>query len=973
MELLTTFHALGASLRMRGGARIVVLLAGALLGMSAAARAEPPSSPATCAATDTLCGRVRITWEAPAEGGAVEEYDIRRDGAWIGSAGSGVRFFIDEQASPNVDHAYAVRARNADGDSPPCESIGRSLTAPDPPASFSASRDLCGIVRLAWEAPAGGGPVRGYRIARSSPPGGSFDLSAGLRFYEDAPGVDGVLYTIRAFNCEESVALQDTGRFVASPPLPPSSCAAAFESCSSLRVSWSPVSGAASGYVVLRGGGIVVDSVGPADTTVLATGLGAGIDHTFLVFSVNDCGRSALPCSASAPIPGPIGAPPPGSCSATRDSCAGIEISWTWAPSEAEWFRVMRTDNGMLVGTVDAGTNRIIDTSVAPGDTARYSVRAGNRCFVSTDSCTTFGVRPALPSAPLQCSASTDRCGQIRLSWLWPSEYLNQNIQGFRIYRRRVDQPSAPWDLFTAPPRIGVSTWDDSNVDPLVNYIYRIAAYSRCGETSEGCLVTGRAEDAPAVGALILPADGASNLQLPVRLEWQSRARATSYRLEIATDAAFTDTVVNTILAGTAYDLAEVSALGTFHWRARARNACGEGPLYPARSFTVSAVPGLTVVSGSTSFSFGNGVDSVFADSVLVLENRWTGHLAWITQDTLPWITFMPPTGSLAPGGRVSVVVSVGDHRCGTAYADTVYVETNPVPPGHAPIPLAVSLLSEARPAGDVNWDCSLGADDAGRVLEALLGETLSSAAESTGADANGDGRINVADAVFLGRLLLEAPPRGPEKEGRVDLAFAPNDSMVEVSTDFRLRAVRFLFGAAAEDLPRLQPGDRERSFVRVDPASGRGAVFWFTLEEEGSERARLLEVEGPGAIGSLDARWIEIAGSGGELVRLSLGGRVLAPAAPSRLSLGEVRPNPFNALAAIPFALPEPARVRIAVHDVRGALVRTLLDETREAGFHEIRWAGDTNALRAAPSGAYFIRIEAGGESATRRALLVR
>ncbi|MFH1680712.1 MAG: hypothetical protein ABIH26_08715, partial [Candidatus Eisenbacteria bacterium] len=792
-----------------------------------------------------------ITWE-PSGGPGADRYVVYRDGDSIGVVGGETAPLTlrDSVVAPNEWHGYAVRGGNADGLSPPCEDLGQRLTAPGPPVSFEASRDRCGTIRLEWEAPLDGGPVWGYRIVRSTPPGGSFDLSGDLRSYEDAPGIDEVVYTLRAFNCEESTAREDTGRFVSSVPPPPASCAAGFETCSSLRVSWTPVGEAKSGYVVLRGAGTLVDSVGPSDTSAVAGNLGAGTGYVFRVFSVNDCGRSASACSAAARIPGPIGPPPAGSCSASRDSCRGVEISWTWAPEDAEWYRVFRTDNGTLVGLFDAGVRRAFDATVEQGDTAYYSIRAGNRCFAAADSCRTWGIRPGPPSAPEQCSASTDRCGLIRLSWFWPTEYINQNIQGFRIYRRRADQPSAPWDTFTVPPRIGAVTWDDANVELLASYIYRIAAYARCGEASGGCQVTGSANTAPAAGLLLSPANGASGLQLPVRLTWQSRARATSYRLEIALDAGFTETIVDTSLAGTAHDLRSVDTLGTFHWRVRARNACGDSPLYPARTFSIPSVSGLAVVSGSSSFSFGNGVDTLFADSTLVLENRWTGYLAWIIQDTLPWIEFRPLTGSLAPGQRESVTVSVGDHRCGVTYADTVFLETNPVPPGHGPIGLAVSLVSEARPGGDVDWDCALGVNDVVRILDALLGEGLASAAESTGADANGDTKLNVADAVLVGRRLLEAAPAGEEKGGFFDLQFrAGEDRNLEVSAGFPLRAVLFFFGAGGGDLSLVTAVEPERTVLRLDPAGSGGAVLWFSDAKEGNGKAGLLRVgQGAGA-----------------------------------------------------------------------------------------------------------------------------
>lgn len=85
------------------------------------------------------------------------------------------------------------------------------------------------------------------------------------------------------------------------------------------------------------------------------------------------------------------------------------------------------------------------------------------------------------------------------------------------------------------------------------------------------------------------------------------------------------------------------------------------------------------------------------------------------------------------------------------------------------------------------------------------------------------------------------------------------------------------------------------------------------------------------------------------------------------------MRPNPFNPSTSISFALPATQRVRVTVHDLEGKLVATLLDEQRPAGPHTLIWDGRDSAGRISASGTYVFRIEAGGETATRRAMLVK
>jgi hypothetical protein len=625
------------------------------------------------------------------------------------------------------------------------------------------------------------------------------------------------------------------------------------------------------------------------------------------------------------------------------------------------------------VDSVGAGERFAFDATVAFGDTVAYSIRAGNRCFVSNNACVASGIRPALPSAPQQCAATNNLCDRVRVTWFWPSEYLNQNILGFRIYRRRPDMPSAPTDTFTALPRIGAVTFDDTDISLGINYIYSVAAYARCGETSGGCQATGVAPTAPGTPALVSPAEGAS-VELPVRLVWRPRPRTTSYRLEVATDPEFADAILDTSLADTACTIVRVDTLGAFLWRVRAANACGAGPPSAPRTFGVSSVPGLVVVSGSTDFAFGNGADTLFRDSVFVLENRWPGYLTWVVGDTLPWVDFTPPVGSLAPGERESVEVSIAAWLCGVALDESVFIETTPALPGHGPLGLRVSLAPPPRPVGDVDWDCLAGAGDAARIIEALLGDFLETEAESLGADANADGRITVSDVVFLGGRLLEEAAPGPRVEGVYELEFSNGPApILEVSAGFPLRAALVFARGREGDLPAAEAIHPDHTLLRRDPATGELKLFWFTDGANPARRVPLLRLAPEAASSGLEIRRIELAGSEGALIRMFEPGSPVVLAPPARPLLGDVRPNPFNAHARVDFAIPEESAVRITVHDLRGSLVRTILDGPVPAGWREVDWSGDAEDGRAVASGVYFIRLEWGGEAATRRAVIVR
>ncbi len=78
----------------------------------------------------------------------------------------------------------------------------------------------------------------------------------------------------------------------------------------------------------------------------------------------------------------------------------------------------------------------------------------------------------------------------------------------------------------------------------------------------------------------------------------------------------------------------------------------------------------------------------------------------------------------------------------------------------------------------------------------------------------------------------------------------------------------------------------------------------------------------------------------------------------PDRPRLLSNRPNPFNPRTVIPFSLPHRGEAELAVYDVAGRLVRTLLHDELPAGDHEAVWHGLDERGHAVASGAYFARL---------------
>jgi hypothetical protein len=86
--------------------------------------------------------------------------------------------------------------------------------------------------------------------------------------------------------------------------------------------------------------------------------------------------------------------------------------------------------------------------------------------------------------------------------------------------------------------------------------------------------------------------------------------------------------------------------------------------------------------------------------------------------------------------------------------------------------------------------------------------------------------------------------------------------------------------------------------------------------------------------------------------------------------------PNPFNPSTTITFEITErdeSVRVLLAVYDLRGRLVKTLMDADLAGGTYSLVWDGRDNVGRKLPSAVYFLRLRAGAESMMRKMILLK
>jgi len=303
--------------------------------------------------------------------------------------------------------------------------------------------------------------------------------------------------------------------------------------------------------------------------------------------------------------------------------------------------------------------------------------------------------------------------------------------------------------------------------------------------------------------------------------------------------------------------------------------------------------------------------------------------------------------------GTVSVFLGNGDGSFQPALTETIGIE-----------PTNMRLRDFD---GDGELDVVAASSDDGGGILVVLGNGDGTFGEPRGwaggegsfqldvGDFNRDSRLDVVGSNNWSdniSIYINTSPDTPVEQSFYATATADGSVMVRwlLSSFDDARALR-LYRATSMDgpfeflsehaLPDAAYGEYE------DTTAWSGGTFWYDLRavlHDGSE-----------------ASFVQY------LPSVTLGGSLaLAMRAPT--------PNPFASQCSFSIDIPShDGAVRLDVYNVRGQLVRTLVDEPMPAGRYSVSWDGRDTTGRQSASGVYFLRLGVGAAHVEEKAILLR
>jgi len=79
----------------------------------------------------------------------------------------------------------------------------------------------------------------------------------------------------------------------------------------------------------------------------------------------------------------------------------------------------------------------------------------------------------------------------------------------------------------------------------------------------------------------------------------------------------------------------------------------------------------------------------------------------------------------------------------------------------------------------------------------------------------------------------------------------------------------------------------------------------------------------------------------------------------PNIFSLKQNYPNPFNPITKIQYELPIETIVNANIYNLKGEVVKSLVNNIQSAGYKEIIWKGESNTGSILPAGMYILSLQ--------------
>jgi Cohesin domain/Secretion system C-terminal sorting domain/Fibronectin type III domain/Bacterial Ig-like domain (group 2) len=459
---------------------------------------------------------------------------------------------------------------------------------------------------------------------------------------------------------------------------------------------------------------------------------------------------------------------------------------------------------------------------------------------------------------------------------------------------------------------------------------------------------------APPAPVLATPANGATGVALNTALVWNAATGATSYRLQVSTDASFLTIVRDSSgIAGTSLNLLGLANGTPYYWRVDASNAGGTGAWSGAWSFTTILAP----PTAPTLASPANGAAGVALPAALTW-NSSAGAASYrlqVSSDSTFASTELDTSGITVTSGSVAALshatkyfwrVNASNAGGASAWSSVwnfITVQAPPTAPG------GLSAIAAGFYAMSLSWTDNSSNESGFKIQRTLDTSTTWTliATLASNSTSYSDTGLNDGTEYFYRVFAFNAGGNsGMSNVAQAVTEMRPPTGLTVSQIAGPKAVLSWHDSSSGETGFRVERKTGSGgSYAQIDSVGSN--VETFTDSTVVAGQIYYYRVRGYNAL-VVSAYSNEVTLT----VTAVAGDRLLVP---DKYAISQNYPNPFNPSTTIDYAIPSSGFVELKVYDVTGRLVKTLVSQHESAGYYTVRFDGS-----ALPSGVYFLRISA-------------
>ncbi|RKR10441.1 hypothetical protein C8C83_2117 [Flavobacterium sp. 90] len=320
----------------------------------------------------------------------------------------------------------------------------------------------------------------------------------------------------------------------------------------------------------------------------------------------------------------------PTSNAGSGKTCSQITANWTAVSGATSYFLDVSTQNGanfntnMLVGYNNLNVGNVVTkdvTGLAVNTNYYYRVRATNSCATSSSSAiinySTSTTVAGIPATPTANAGSGQTCSQFTANWALAARATSYIID----VSTQASGTAFTNNILPAYNGLNVGnvlSFDVTGLNANTTYYYRVRATNTCGTSSNSGIImygtTTGGSGTPTVPTVNTPT-GQTCTQITIN--WSSATRATSYIIDVSTQAsgtAFTNNILpayNGLNVGNVLtkNITGLSANTIYYYRIRATNNCGTSANSTIANTSTTPVPAVpAILPTSTTICQTDGV-----------------------------------------------------------------------------------------------------------------------------------------------------------------------------------------------------------------------------------------------------------------------------------------------------------------------------------------------------------------------------